>query len=99
MLNPFIDLLSNIIYLINLIVIAWLVLSLLVHFDIVNRHQPLVTRLLDALNRLVNPLLRPIRRYTTRYLPDLGGIDLSPLVLLLLLHFINSALYHWFYTI
>ena len=40
-----------------------------------------------------------IRRAIGPYLPDLGGIDISPILLMLLLHFLDSALYSWFYRI
>lgn len=99
MLNPFIDLISNVIYLINLALMVWIVLGLLIHFDIVNRYNPLVNRINDALTRLFTPILKPIRDKLMKFLPDLGGVDLSPVVLLLLLHFLNSALYTWFYSI
>jgi YggT family protein len=99
MLNPFIDLISNIIGLINLALIIWIVLGLLMHFDIVNRSNPLVNRIYTTLGRLIEPMLTRIRRVTNKFLPDLGGIDLSPIVLILLLHFINNAMYSWFYTI
>ena len=99
MLNPFVDLISNIIGLINLALIIWVILGLLMHFDIVNRSNPLVSRVYGALNRLLDPMLSRIRRYTGKYLPDLGGVDLSPVVLMLLLHFINNAMYSWFFTI
>jgi YggT family protein len=99
MFNPFIDLISNVIFLINLALIVWIVLGLLIHFDIVNRSNPLVSRVYSTLSRLIEPLLSRIRRSIGRYLPDLGGIDLSPIVLMLLLHFINNAMYSWFYVI
>lgn len=97
--NPFIDLISNIIFLINLALIVWVVLGLLMHFDIVNRGNPLVQRIYATLGRLLEPLLKRIRRVTDKFIPDLGGIDLSPIVLILLLHFINTAMYSWFYRI
>ena len=99
MFNPFVDLLSNIISLINLALIIWIILGLLMHFDIVNRGNPLVHRVYTALGRLLEPMLGRIRRVTDKFLPDMGGVDLSPIVLILLLHFIRSALYNWFYTI
>ena len=99
MLNPFIDLISNIISLINLALFVWIILGLLMHFDIVNRYNPLVLRLYTTLSNIFDPILRPIRVRLMRYLPNFGGVDLSPMVLLLLLHFINNALYSWFYTI
>lgn len=99
MLNPFIDLINNVISLINLAIIIWAVLGLLIHFDIVNRHNPLIQRIYFTLGRVLEPLLKPIRRVLSKFLPDLGGIDISPIVLILLLHFINDALYSWFYSI
>jgi YggT family protein len=99
MLNPLINLINNLISLINLSVIVWAVLGMLMHFDIVNRHNPLIQRLYFTLGRALEPLLNPIRRLLGKFMPDLGGIDLSPLVLILLLHFVNDALYSWFYVI
>jgi len=99
MLNPFIDLINNIISLINLAIIVWAVIGILIHFDIVNRHSPLIQRVYFTLGRALEPMLKPIRRFLGKILPDLGGIDLSPLVLILLLHFINDAMYSWFYRI
>ena len=99
MLNPIIDLISNIISLINFALLVWIVLGLLIHFDIVNRYNPLVNRLYGTLSRFFDPILQPIRETLARWLPNMGGVDLSPVVLLLLLHFISNALYSWFYTI
>jgi YggT family protein len=98
MLNPIVNLLGNIIYLINLGLLIWVVLGLLMQFDIINRHSPIVQKIYFTLSRLFEPMLRPIRRVLGRFLPDLGGIDLSPLVLILLLMFLNDILYSWFYT-
>ena len=97
MLNPFIDLINNIISLINLALMIWIILGLLMHFDIINRHHPLVQRVYFTLNRLFEPVLRPIRAKLAKILPDMGGLDLSPIVLILGLHFITNALYSWFY--
>jgi YggT family protein len=99
MLNPFIDLISNIIFLINLALMIWVVLGMLMHFDIVNRSNPLVNTIYNTLSRIIDPLLSRIRRALGKYLPNLNGIDLSPVILFLLLHFIDNALYSWFYKI
>ncbi len=99
MLNPFIDLISNVISLVNLALMVWIVLGLLIHFDIVNRHNPLVSRIQAVLTQLFEPLLGRIRPRLAKFMPNLGGVDLSPVVLFLLLHFVDSALYSWFYTI
>jgi YggT family protein len=95
MLNPFIELLGNLIHLYKICVIAWLIVSLLVSFKIVNAYQPIVQKLMYALSRLVEPALKPIRKF----LPDLGGIDIAPVILWLLLDFANSALFRYFYNL
>jgi YggT family protein len=98
MLNPFIDLISNIIFLINLALMVWIAIGLLLHFDIVNRSSPIVSNIYNTLGRILEPMLGRIRRTLGKFLPDFGGVDLSPIVLFLLLHFIDSALYSWFYS-
>ena len=61
------------------IVIVQVILSWLVNFQVLSLRNPMVAQIWDGLNRLLEPLYRPIRRV----LPDMGGIDLSPLVLLI----------------
>ncbi len=95
MLNPFIELISMGIGLVEMALFIWIIMSLLIQFDVVNAHQPLIARVNDFLQRVLNPLLAPIRRYV----PTVGGFDLSPIVLILALRFIDSALFHWFYNI
>lgn len=85
-----IRILSFISYLITLytwIIIASVVLSWLMAFNVVNAYNPFVRTLWNALNAVTEPLLRPIRRM----MPDLGGIDLSPIILLLGCYFIQSV--------
>lgn len=60
------------------IIIIQAILSWLVAFDILNLRQPFIYQIWSGLNRLTEPLYRPIRRV----LPDMGGIDLSPLIVL-----------------
>jgi len=95
MLNPFIDLLSNLIHLYKLCVLAWMILITLISFKILNSGQPVVQKVMYALSRLVEPALHPIQKI----LPDLGGIDISPIILWLLLDFLAQALYKYFYNI
>jgi YggT family protein len=68
------------------------VLSWLVAFGVVNRHNRAVAMVGDFLWRITEPLLRPIRRI----LPDLGGIDISPVILILLLYFIDNLIFEYF---
>lgn len=60
------------------IMIAHIIMSWLINFQVLNLRQPLVAQLWFGLNRLLEPLYERIRRF----LPDLGGIDLAPLVAL-----------------
>ena len=60
------------------IIIASAVLSWLVAFDVINMRNRFVFMIGDALNRMTEPVYRRIRRF----LPDMGGLDLSPLVLI-----------------
>ena len=59
------------------------ILSWLVAFSVVDVRNRFVFLVYDTLNRLTDPLLKPIRRF----MPNLGGVDLSPLVLILLVFF------------
>jgi YggT family protein len=67
---------------------ASVILTWLVQFNIVNPRQPLVHQIGTFLYRITEPLLAPIRRF----LPNLGGIDISPVILILLLHFARNLI-------
>ena len=69
-------------------VIISIVLSWLVHFSVLNTGNQFVSMVGDFLWRLTQPALRPIRRY----MPNLGGIDLSPLILILGLIFLQMVI-------
>jgi YggT family protein len=71
------DFISFLIGLYIWVIIASVVMSWLIAFNVINAYNPFVRSLWQGLNALTEPLLRPIRRW----LPDLGGIDISPLVL------------------
>lgn len=70
------------------IIIAQAILSWLVVFNVINTHSDFVRSVLHALDRLTAPLYRPIRRI----MPDFGGIDFSPIVVLLLIYMIRILL-------
>jgi YggT family protein len=67
------------------IVIAHVIMSWLINFNVLNRHQPLVWQIWSGLERLLEPIYAPIRRI----LPNMGGLDLSPLILLIALYAIE----------
>lgn len=70
------------------LVIAHVILSWLIQFQILNLRQPLVAQIWDGLNRLLEPIYSRIRQF----LPNMGGLDLSPLVLLLALYAIRIVI-------
>ncbi|ADE40117.1 YggT family protein [Candidatus Puniceispirillum marinum] len=68
--------------------LAYIMSSWLIAFKIINPWQPAVRMIINVLARLHEPILRQVRRY----LPDIGGIDLSPIVLFLAAQFIRNLL-------
>ena len=70
------------------VIIIGAILSWLVAFDVVNTRNRVVYVIGDFTHRLTEPALRPIRRFV----PDLGGVDISPLLLILLLFFVRRLL-------
>ena len=70
------------------IIIASAIFSWLYAFNVVNPRNQIVSTIGNMLFRLTEPALRPIRRF----MPDLGGIDISPIVLLLVIFFIRQFL-------
>jgi YggT family protein len=69
------------------IIIAGAIMSWLIAFNVINPYNQFVRSLWAGFNALTEPLLRPIRRW----LPDLGGIDISPMVLILICLFIQTV--------
>ena len=70
------------------ILIIQVIMSWLIGFNVLNRHQPLVWQIWNGLERLLEPIYGPIRRV----LPNMGGLDLSPLVLIVILYAIQTVL-------
>lgn len=87
----FLRLLNTVITIYIWLLIAQAVLSWLVSFGVVNRYNRVVAMIGDFLWRVTEPLLRPIRRF----LPDLGGIDISPVILILLLWFLRDLMFEY----
>ena len=90
-MNPFIWLIETLIDLVTWLVIASAIMSWLVAFGVVNMRNQFIRMVVDTLYRLTEPMLRPIRRM----LPNLGGVDISPIILLLGLFFVREALRYY----
>jgi len=80
------DALIGIIYMIaqtlSMIVIVWFVIGLLFAFNVVSHSNRFMVELYNSIDRLLSPLLNPIRKI----LPDTGSIDFSPLVLIMVIN-------------
>ena len=70
------------------IMIAHIIMSWLINFQVLNLRQPVVAQVWDGLSRLLEPLYRPIRNV----LPDMGGLDLAPLVVFIGIIILQRAL-------
>ena len=78
----FIDFLLN---LYIFLLVAQAVLSWLIVFNVVNTRNPLVSTIGEFLYRITEPVLRPIRQI----MPNFGGIDISPLIAILIIYFLQ----------
>ena len=90
-MNPFLWLITTLISLYIWILIAAAVLSWLVAFNVVNPRNQFVSMVGEFLYRITEPVLRPIRNV----MPNLGGIDISPVILILLLSFGSGLIDMW----
>lgn len=87
-LNPLFNIIAMVISIYIWIIIIGAILTWLVNFNVVNTSNQLVYMVGNFCYRMTEPALRPIRNF----LPNLGGIDLSPVVLILILIFIRDVL-------
>lgn len=87
-LIPFLDVLSAVIRIYVWIVIANVVVSWLLNFQVINSTNNFVQMIIEFLYRVTEPVLKQIRRF----LPIMGGFDFSPLVLILFLWFLQAVI-------
>ena len=87
-MNALFNLIANVIDLYIWVLILAVIASWLISFNVINTTNRVVYVVVDFLYRATEPVLRPIRRF----LPNLGGLDISPIVLVLLLIFVQDLL-------
>ena len=75
------------------LLIAAAVLSWLIAFNVVNTRNQVVAMIADFLFRITEPVLRPIRAI----MPNLGGIDVSPIIVILLIFFLQNVIVRYIY--
>jgi YggT family protein len=90
-MRAFIDVIKILLDLYIWLLIAAAVLSWLVAFNVINVRNQFVATVGDFLYRITEPLLRPIRNM----MPNLGGLDVSPVILILLIILIQRLIYYY----
>ena len=88
-MNAVLSLLDTLINLYIYTLLAYVIFSWLIAFKIINPWQPLMRQILSALSQLHEPLLSRIRSV----LPDLGGLDISPIIVLLAVQFLRNLFF------
>ena len=88
MLGSLFSILDLLLRVLSWIIIIQAILSWLVAFNVINTYNDFVRSFLAALDRITEPLYRPVRRI----MPDFGGLDFSPLVVLLLIYILRILL-------
>ena len=91
----FLDILSILLNILWWIIIVQAVMSWLIAFNVINTHNDFVGQLWHVLDRITEPLYRPFRRI----MPDFGGIDLTPMVVLILLIIIQGPVMTFLYRL
>jgi len=87
-LNPLIWLIDTVLGLYTFVIIAAVVSSWLIAFGVLNTANQLVRQIVHVLNALTDPLFRRVRKI----IPPIGGLDLSPIVVLIGVQFVNYVL-------
>lgn len=92
-MRAILDVILLILQLYTYVIVITAILSWLVAFNVVNVRNDLVHSIWNALIAITEPVLRPIRQIT----PNLGGIDISPVILLLLIFLIEDIIQRYIY--
>ena len=95
MLLAVFQIIDMLLWLLTIIIIVQAILSWLVAFNVINTHNDFVGQLWYVLDRITEPLYRPFRRI----MPDFGGLDLTPMVVLILLIIIQGPVMSYLYRL
>ena len=93
--NPFLWLIDTLIQLYIWILIGAAILSWLIAFNVVNTRNNLVAAIANFFYHVTEPVLRPIRSF----MPNLGGIDISPVILIIGLLFLERIIFWLYYSV
>jgi YggT family protein len=94
-MRALLDVIMVVLQLYTWLIIASAILSWLIAFGVVNTRNDFVRAVYDFLSRITEPALRPIRNI----MPNLGGIDISPIILLLIIFFLQRVIVLYLYPV
>ena len=94
-MRALLDVIMIVLQLYTWLIIASAILSWLIAFGVVNTRNDFVRAVYDFLGRITEPVLRPIRNV----MPNLGGIDISPIILLLIIFFLQRVIVYYLYPV
>ncbi len=92
-MRALLDVILLVLHLYGYVIIIVAIMSWLIAFNVINIYNDLVRSIWNGLNAVTEPLLRPIRNI----LPNLGGVDISPIVLLLLIFLVEDIIQRYLY--
>jgi YggT family protein len=92
-MRPLLDVILILLDFYTYIIIAAVILSWLIAFNVINTRNQIVAMIADFLYRVTEPVFRPVRNF----LPNLGGIDFSPLIVLLIVYVVRRYISDYIY--
>jgi YggT family protein len=92
-MRPLLDVILILLDFYTYIIIAAVILSWLIAFNVINTRNQIVAMIADFLYRVTEPVFRPVRNF----LPNLGGIDFSPLIVLLIVYVVRRYISDYVY--
>ena len=87
-INPLIEVLLLVLYLFQWSLVVYILISLLVQFGVVNPYHSIINLIQNSLSQIHEPILNVLRRY----IPIFGNLDLTPLIVFVVIHFISGIL-------
>lgn len=87
-INPLIEVLILVLYLFQWSLVVYILISLLVQFGVVNPYHSIINLIQNSLSQIHEPILNVLRRY----IPIFGNLDLTPLIVFVVIHFISGIL-------
>lgn len=81
------ELLSMVIGLVVVLIFVWVIMSWLVSFGLINLRNPMVAQIYHGINRVLTPIMSPVQRI----IPPIGGLDLSPIVVLIGIQWLSAS--------